>query len=253
MRAFYFAFVGWLAFAPALDAQESPKEVFQRGVELSQQGKDKEAKEAFLQVYKSEPKDPAVLWNLGLASAALGEHLEALKFWNELRAVDPEDWPVRAKLVQTYQALGRWKERDREREELIKSWQAAPAGGDIRKATRFCREQVVLAGRKMFVFELFQPSGERKVYLRFIVTDEKGGEDFHFSLGSYDTTTNIARELKEIPADKRLFHLDKYLRNGGHETYGFYVDQPPYETVRADVEKALSGATKPGSATYPKK
>ncbi len=61
----------------------------------------------------------------------------------------------------------------------------------------------------------------------------------------------MSREIGDIKPDERLFHLDYYSAGGGHGTFAFYVDQPPYETARADFIDGLTGRTKPMSASGP--
>lgn len=101
-------------------------------------------------------------------------------------------------------------------------------------AKRFCREQFRHERQKFFVFEYFEPSGEHRVYLAFVAVTEAGEEAYRISLGSYDSTNEIAWELGDLPRSKRLFHLDRY-ENGTHATLSFYEFQPDYERVRSDV------------------
>ena len=68
-----------------------------------------------------------------------------------------------------------------------------------------------------------------------------GNNLFDVSLGSYDSTTNISRELGEIGPDDRVFHLDGYAPDGSHYTYAFYNSEPDYDTVRKLVFKVLAG------------
>ena len=78
------------------------------------------------------------------------------------------------------------------------------------------------------------------MYYRFSIVDEASGDETSFvSLGSYDDTTAISRELGEIPKDARVYHVDRYT-GGMHETYGFFNEQPSYETVRKIVAGRLS-------------
>jgi hypothetical protein len=100
----------------------------------------------------------------------------------------------------------------------------------------------------VFVFEYFSPSGDRAQYLRFCVLNKKGEVDYYISLGSYDSTTEIARELGEIAKDQRLYHLDEYTESH-HKTYAFFKTKPDYEEVRAAVVNALEGKLKPISGT----
>jgi hypothetical protein len=120
---------------------------------------------------------------------------------------------------------------------------------DVAKAERFCREQWVTAsGRKVLAFEYFDPQGARQKFLRFSVVDAAGKEDFYISLGSYDTTTEIARELGEISKSARTYHLDEYTETG-HKTYAFFKMKPGYDEVRSNVVNILEGRMKPVSSS----
>jgi hypothetical protein len=54
-----------------------------------------------------------------LAAFQCKQYNRSPKSLGRLKAVDPEDWQVRAKLIQTYQALGKLSERDAERGALF--------------------------------------------------------------------------------------------------------------------------------------
>lgn len=78
--------------------------------------------------------------------------------------------------------------------------------------------------------------------------DKKGEEEFHISLGSYDDTTEIARELGEISKNERLYHLDEY-RGTQHKTYAFFKTKPDYDRIRPTVLNILEGKLTPISAS----
>lgn len=200
-----------------------------------------------IRVQEEAPDNPSVLWNLGLSFAATGQHREAINTWKNYRRVDPDYWQARSKLVQSYQAIGDLKARD---EEIKALYQYRDTASDpkIKTEERFCREQTVIAKRSVFVFEYFAPAGDRMQYWRFCILNKKGEVDYYLSLGSYETTTSIARELGEIAKDARLYHLDEYTGNA-HWTYAFFKTKPSYEEVRAAVVDVLEGKLKPISGT----
>jgi len=193
------------------------------------------------------PVDSSVLWNLGLAFAATGEHAKAIETWQSYRKIAPDDWAARAKLVQSYQALGDTKARDEEIKSLYEYRKNSP-DPKVNTAPRFCREQAVMGKRSVFVFEYFSPSGDRQQFLHFCVLNKKGEIDYYISLGSYDATTEIAQELGEIPKDGRMYHLDEYTDNR-HATYAFFKTKPDYDEVRSVVLSVLEGQLKPTSST----
>ena len=140
-------------------------------------------------------------------------------------------------MIQTFQDLGWTERRDREREALL-SWYSMATGDERPELDVFCREQFSVGEKRVMAFESFEPSGDRRVYYRFTVLGEEGKEDYRYSLGSYETTTLIARETGQIGEDQRLYHLDRYDPRS-HSTLGFYREKPDYEAVRKSVVLAL--------------
>jgi hypothetical protein len=69
------------------------------------------------------------------------------------------------------------------------------------------------------------------------------------TLGSYDFTTQIAREAGQIKPDERVYHLD-YYRGNEHRTYGLFdVTPPTYDKTRAMVIDIVKGKGKPVSSS----
>jgi len=246
-----FALAALLLTATAV-AEEKPEKLsaeaaFKTATELMGKRDYKRAIPYLTRVQKDLPDNSSVLWNLGLAFAATGEHSKAIETWQSYRRIAPDDWQARAKLVQSYQALGDIKARDEEIKSLYE-YHNNSTDPKVNTAERFCREQAVMGNRSVFVFEYFSPSGDRKQFLRFCVLNKKGDVDYYFSLGSYDSTTEIAQELGEIPKNERLYHLDEYTDNH-HGTYGFFKTKPDYDKVRSMVLSVLEGKRKPTSGT----
>lgn len=215
----------------------SPQEKFAHVVELLNAHKSAEALVILEDLSKTYPT-PAVYWNLGLSAAEVGDNHKALQAWLSYREVHPNNWQVRAKLVQTYQALGDLAARDQARADLFALWQAG-TDKQLNSEPIFCREQFKQDGRKVMVLEYFNPSGPRQVVYSFVVLQESGQQDFKISLGSYDRTNQIALELGQRPSDKRIYHLDLYRANL-HETHGMYLGQPSYDETRLAVVNVLS-------------
>jgi hypothetical protein len=122
---------------------------------------------------------------------------------------------------------------------------------DLAKADRFCREQFVSRDGKSLRLKSLNRRGERRIFYRFSIVDFKTGDESAFiSLGSYDVTTQIARELGVITDSQRLYHIDRYV-GGGHETFAFSKTKPSYETVRETVRKIMSGTAEVISGISP--
>jgi hypothetical protein len=235
-----FAFVT-AAYAQATD----PEATFQRAIALLDSQKYAEAVPLLKEMYVAHPTSQAVLWNFGVAAAEIGDDALALEAWSKYRANFPQDGRALAKLVQTYQSLGRPVDRDRERAKLF-SFRGSLTQNEVDAFSQYCREQFRVNGVKIMAFEIFEPKGPKRLYYRFSVLDSLGRETSLFSLGSYDSTTQIARELREIAADARAYHLDRYAR-GSHSTYGHFNSLPSYEVVRQLVVDALSETIRPTS------
>lgn len=211
----------------------NPQEQFREAVNLLEDKNFEDALPLLKALLDVRPDDLAVLWNFGIAAAELNENNQALTAWQRYKEIDPGDWRVRAKLIQSYQALGRTVARDVERSALI-ALREKGEDEDLVSAERYCREQFLLNGVKHFVFEYFEPSGDWPVFYAFIAVDDSGYEAYRVSLGSYNSTNEIAWELGEIPKSKRLYHLDRY-EGEGHSTLGFYQDLPDYDQIRTVV------------------
>lgn len=223
----------------------SAKEAFEQGVALMEKGRHKEAVPYFKRMEKDHPGDPDILWNLGTSCAGAGMHREALTAWLSYRKSTPEDWLADPKIIQAYQALGEAESRDAEIKKLYKR-RETDKDPKLQKAERFCREQFEVDGKKVFAFEYFAPKDPRIVYYRFSVLDAEGKEEMYLSLGSYQTTVEVAREQGQLKPNERLYHLDEYTK-GMHRTFGFFKEKPGYDDVRGNVVKILKGGMKPVS------
>jgi tetratricopeptide (TPR) repeat protein len=230
------------AAAPNVD------EAFRSGNALMAESKYCEALSLYQVGLKSQPDDTLILYNGGLAAFKCKQYPVALNLWIHLKTLTPDDWQTRAKLVQTYQILGKLPERDAERLALF-DLRKQDSTGELAKQLQYCRDQFEAAGEAIMVFEEFELKGDRAVRYIFSVLDaSRTGEKYRLSLGSYDATNEVWRETtKPRPKDSdRLFHLDGYY-DWGHATYGMYFPEPSYDQVRAAVIDVLGKRTKPMS------
>jgi len=229
------------------------EQAFENGNRMMEQRKHAEALTHYKQALAILPKNRALLFNGGMAAFGSKDFNTALDLWKQLKEVEPSDWHVRAKLIQTYQALGKTAERDAERAELFAMWKKGEPA-DLKEQFEYCRDQFEVNGKKVMAFEHFELKGNRALRYVFSILDAmERGEDWRISLGSYDVTNSIWRETqKPKPKEgERLFHLDGYFKNGGHATYGMYFPEPTYDETRALVVKILEGKDKPMSSAMP--
>jgi len=233
----------------AADAQ-SVEQAFRAGNRLMETKKYCEALAAYRAGLDTDPKDAGLLYNGGLSALQCRDFAVALDLLSRLKALDSEDWQVRAKLVQSYQALGKIAERDTERADLINLHKRG-SNSDLSAQTEYCRDRFEAGGEQVMAWEHFELKGERAVRYVFDILNEAGDSArYRISLGSYDLTNAVWHETTKPapPPDVRLFHLDAYWQNN-HATYAMFAGEPSYDEVRALVVKILKKELNPASAT----
>jgi tetratricopeptide (TPR) repeat protein len=238
-----------LACLPAnvVRAEENTTEYRER---LVAEKKYPEALAAYKDALTKDPKNPTLLYNAGLMAYLGDKPKEAVEFWSKVKAIEPDNWRVRGKLVQAYQAAGDAKQRDAERDELFKLRKEAK-DEELKTLAHYCRDQFSVGKNRVMVLEYFELEGDRAVRLSFLVL-KPGSQDIQerYTLGSYRQTNDIAREHGEIKPNQRLFHLDGYFQGGrSHRTYGFYIDEPKYDAIKKAVQEILEGKREATSGT----
>lgn len=221
------------------------EKAFEKANGLMEGHKYADALVGYKEVLTILPNDNGALFNAGLAAYQTREFALAVDFWKRLKLVDSSDWHARAKLIQSYQALGRLAERDTERSELFDYWKSGK-NPELSRQIEYCREQFQADKLRVMAFEHFELKGERALRYVFSVLAPSGDkEDFRISLGSYAMTNAIWRDTtKPKPKEgERLFHLDGYFK-WGHATYGFFTPEPSYEQVRAKIISILTAKDK---------
>ncbi len=210
----------------------------------------KQPEEAITQFQKAVSLDPDLLParnNLGQVLQTLGRNTEALIQFNEAHRLAPEDWKIIRKQIQCAQAAGKLAERDAARADIFK----LDAAGKV-DSTRYCCEQFKVNGVEVIAYEVFKPKAPEHIHYAFILLRPGDGQKHdRLSVGSLDSTVEGMRQLGELKADERLYHLDGYLAAGGHDTYCFFETEPTYETVRPIVQSILEGKTVPVSGIRP--
>lgn len=214
--------------------------VFKEAVADLQAGRLAEAAEKLDMLVSVVQPHPDILWNLGTARAQLQQHDRALAAWDAYRRIVPGDWRARVKVIQSCQALGDSARLERERDELL-ALRRSGTNPDLMREVRYCREQFRANDLPVVAYEILEPAGEMRVFYQFLVGQPDGTLIGQYSLGSYDSTTEVSRELGKIGPDDRIYHLDWY-GSGGHTTFRFFSQLPSYEEARADVIAATTGA-----------
>jgi cytochrome c-type biogenesis protein CcmH/NrfG len=194
--------------------------------------------------FEIDPLNLTVLFNLGQLHQNRDEPKLSLDAFSKLLDRSPADWRAAAKIVQCHAALGDTAARDAAIARVIELYNAGKVEGSL-----FCREQFRVGPHKVLALQHFTFSGERPIRYSFRVVDEGGREQFRVSLGSYDFTTNAAREAGEIGPNDRVWHLDGYYPGNEHRTFAFYDAEPAYDAIRPQVVAAIDGSAKAMSST----
>jgi tetratricopeptide (TPR) repeat protein len=206
--------------------------------QLLREGRHAELFQALQEVLETTPDDPSLLYNIGLSAYLSGQFAEAAIYWRRLKAQVPQDLQVRAKLVQVYEVLQNFSDRDAERDELLALYSQRKA--DRNTPDRYCRDQFTVGDRAVQAFEHFELDGDMaKRYTFYIFRAGEGKPEYFISLGSYAATNQYMRERGMLQPDERLFHLDEYRAGGAHRSLSFYKSEPPYNVVKSAVQDIL--------------
>jgi tetratricopeptide (TPR) repeat protein len=243
-------FLSLLIVPLVAETPQTAESALDTGNRLMEGGKYCEALKAYKGGLGVNPTGAELLYNGGLAALQCRDFVAALDCLGRLKKLDPDDWQVRAKLVQTYQALGKIAERDTERTELF-AMRKRGSNQELSGQTQYCRDRFDAAGEHIMSFEHFELTGERAVRYTFDIIGTTGKEaKYRISLGSYDSTNAVWHQSTKPapPPEARLFHLDGYWDNS-HVTYAMFPSEPSYDEVRALVVKILNKELKPVSGT----
>src|SRR5262245_41740242 len=107
-----------------------------------------EALEAIQRTLATDPDNRTALYNAGMAAYLAGRADLSVSHWGRLKALEPNDWRVRSKLIQAHQALGQTAERDAERAELLRL-RASTQDEELRRARNYCRDQFVVGNSRV--------------------------------------------------------------------------------------------------------
>jgi len=195
------------------------------------------------------PDDPGVLWNAGIAASLGKDYVAALPLWKHLKALDPKDARVRAKLIQVYQATNDHKSRAEERKALV-DLRKSGKDAELAKQPSFCCDMFTAKDLTVYAYDYFALTGQFARRYDFLILKPDGTTDYRITLESDQLETDMAREMHEIKATERLFTLDGYYEQGKvHKTFAFYRSEISYDEAKAAVVRVLEGKTKVLSST----
>ncbi|MBI3862527.1 MAG: tetratricopeptide repeat protein [Planctomycetia bacterium] len=191
------------------------------------------------------PDSAEVRRDYGQALQNAGESEQAYEQFAALARLDPQSLLAESKLVQLCEALKKTTERD---EHLANVRRISEKTGGTQPW--FCREQFTAGEKQVVAFEYFELNGPMAVKYRFEVSGKKGDKSlYRITLGSYDVTTQLSRELGQIKKDERMYHLDSYAGRA-HSTYAFIGSRlPSYEQTRKLAVEIIDGKRRPISGS----
>ncbi len=191
-------------------------------------------------------------YNLAQMYQLQGKNAEALELFQRVVDLDQTDYRSLAKVIQCSRSLSDFEREESARTAMYALWKSA-AVQELTEQGFYIRDQFTHGGHRFFVLEYFELKGGRALRYKFMEKDGAGASVRNISLGSYATTTAVARESGSIAEDARMFHVDAYYPNGLHETYAMLTEEPSYHETRAVVMKILNEELQPISSTEPSK
>ena len=216
----------------------------------------------FKQLIKKDPGN--VVYKKFAAEAALnmGDADFVLETLPPVEAANPDDWQARLLLARAYaqttEVEGHKEQRDAELE-AVRKLHAADPDSALGKLRDFKLETVQEGGTTVQFFPAFVPWGPYNVHLLARTFDAKDHPGLLITLESDDSDQTLFAEQhpKEAAAGMRSFSLDGY-RAGPktaegqatqtHYTYGFFIGEPAYDAVRAQMLAVAAGTQKPLSS-----
>lgn len=236
--------------ALSLDPKHVPS-LLNAGAIMSFQDKHDTAVKYWLRAIAVKPNSDKTHYNLGLTYQRMGKNKKALKHYIAAARLNPGDWRATEKLVQVYQALNRPKLRDAQRAKLFARRKAGKIA-ELSKASHYCRDKFRVGTKNVRALEHFELKGKFAKRYSFMVMDKSDKvETYEISLGSYEDTNAILGSINKLKKGEVLFHLDGYFPEGRHETYGFIVNEPPYDIVKRMVIDVITGKREAQSGYNP--
>ena len=215
------------------------------GLELLNHQFPAEALAKFEEGLERVPDNHGLLWNAGLAAYLSANYGTAVDYWKHLKELEPQSSRTRFKLIQAYQAGGKQKERDEERYELLHLY-VNSRPDSLKKLSCYCRDQFKVAGRKVLVYEFFEPDKSNGECCEFRVLNAEGQVDGRLHLRSTAFQNETARDLSMAKEGERQFEL-RAQSSGKESLYLFYAREPGYDALREKVFDILNGKLTPAA------
>jgi len=216
---------------------------------LFEAGKYAEAAAYAKKALETDKANAGLMYNGGMAAYLAGDYQVSLEFWIPLMAIEVDNIKLKAKLIQSYEALGDKQNAGKQIADIYQMYQNRK-GKEYEAIRFFTRDQFQVDGKRVMVFEYFELSGDRAVKYSFNVLNKAGETDYKLSLGSYDVTDGFMQSQEKLPGGMRYHHLDGYYDKGAsHRTYGFYKGAPDYAVLKETVKGIIMGKIEAVSGT----
>ena len=151
-------------------------------------------------------------------------------------------------MVQVAQAQGDLVRRD-DAIDRLKTAIATAIDPEIRHRVDFIRDRIPVGDQVLSAMDYFMRGGGDFTRYQFSLADPRMDADHGLLLRTDAATTENWSLTALLPPDKQLFHLDLVdpRPEGGDRVaiYKYYVGEPDYDTVRADVMRILRGEDQP--------
>ncbi len=188
--------------------------------------------------------------NGGRAAIYIGKYEDCVELIGGLFELEPDLYRINSseELLRCLHRLDRRDAIDVEIERLTDLWHDLP---DMQKQKKqvFARDTFEVGDYRVVAFQFIEPSGDHMRLFMFMAQRVDGGLPTTISLGSYEGTTQMSRQMEGRADDWRLWHLDEYQCNL-HSTLGFFDNEhPDYYETKAIVTKRIEGDHKDISTT----
>ena len=208
------------------------------------------------QLLKELAGDPILSKFASEAALHTGDTAFALSTLRPIAQADPDDWQAASMLTRACAESGDKACRDQGIAHMLDLHQR---GVTPPRMQDYPVESVKIGESTLLITTSLVPWGFYKVYAYGKVTDSAGKLFLSISLESNDTDQPVFAKQHPDEAAKgiRQFSLDAYRETGlnangqrtqTHFTYKFFDGQPPYETIRDEFIKIVSGQSSPISS-----
>ena len=238
-------------FESAVSAQETPAQSLMREGDEAWDGGDYEkAEERYREVVALEGEAPGgfeARYNLASLAYRAGDYQSCATWFTSLTKLDGARYHRRLseRMFICLEKIGDREALAAERARFLTLWRElteAQREGD----QAFLRDRFSAGGHDVIASEFFEPNGEflRRYHFLVVASDVEEITELAqmraVSVGAYEATSAVTRELEGRPDDWRLWHLDGYDCDR-HQTLAFFDEEPDYPVAKNLVRSFLEG------------